>query len=222
MKTDITRRAALAGSTAAIFAAGMDTAEAAPVDPHIAWLAELDRIHTVHVALGSQEDVLNGALLRDLGGLGPDVTVSTGTYVTDRQAIIDMLDGLPTPDDLKDRDTLNQVSFRRLRQTWEKALEEFDAKTARFEAHPAYQRMKECKGRTNDLIVQEEKIARLMVDTPAKTLAGVHAQMVLLEQWIGDDFEYIDARDIKLAARIRETLATIIVEQKPGVLPRLA
>ena len=212
MKTDIPRRAALAGSTAAILAAGMNTAEAASVDPHVAWLDELDRIHAALVAMGSEEDAFNGALLRDLGEICPAVTVNAGsrTYVTDRQAIIDILDGLPTLDDLKDRDALNQVSFRRLRQTWEKALEEFDANTARFEAHPAYHRMKEWERRTGELIDQDNKIARLMVETPAKTLAGVHAQTVLLERWTRGGLEYLDERDSKIAARIRETLASFI------------
>ncbi|NMM46565.1 hypothetical protein HH303_18890 [Rhodospirillaceae bacterium KN72] len=218
MKTDITRRAALAGSTAAILAAGMNTAAAAPIDPHIAWLAEMDQIEATLIAMGSEEDALNGALIRDLGRVQPAVTVNAGsrTYVTDRQAIIDILDGLPTLDDLKDRDALNQVSFRRLRQTWEKALEEFDAKTARFEAHPAYQRMKEWERRTNELIDQDDKISRLMVDTPAKTLAGVHAQAVLLERWTRDGLEYLDERESEIAARIREALAKIIGQQEPA------
>ena len=224
MKTDITRRAALAGSTAAILAAGMNTAEAAPVDPHIAWLAELDRIEAAHVAMGSEGDALHDALVRDLGGVQPAVTVNAGsrTYVANRQAIVDTLDGLPTLDDLKDRDALNQASFRRLRQTWEKALEDFDAETARYEAHPAYHGMTEWEARSNALIDQESKIIRLMVETPAKTLAGVHAQAVLLERWTRDAFEYTDERDSKIAARIRETLATMIGLQELALYSRPA
>lgn len=233
----VNRRTALLGTAAALGSVSVvaTTSEAAPADPHPAWLAELAANYREIVATCEEMSAHEATLERDLGGLLPELTVrlpaASQTFHTrpeilacrDKQigaleGVLYHLNNVPG----LDRDGMKRDAMA----FWNKALEDFDAIKARFDAHPSTAAFAECEDRHCELWDRERDIMFQIADTPAQTMEGVRVQLMVLEQWmregtvqradaaedppkVGTVSDPIDKEVFALTVRIMESVATI-------------
>ncbi|MEQ9586869.1 MAG: hypothetical protein RJS97_02810 [Parvibaculaceae bacterium] len=230
--TSVTRRTALVGSVAGLALVATE-ANATPSDPHTAWLAEIAENRRTIDAIGSELTHHEETLLSDMGAFKPRLTLGLPNgpeQFTSRSAISArraqcsaevracLSHGAHLPGLDADAIRSNALAF------WDKALEDFDAIQGRFDAHPSTAVVADCEAQENECWKREADLMYRIADTPAHTLEGIRAQLIVLECWTREGTPYrpgetpqqtdtvhepSDREAFTLTARILESVAAL-------------